>query len=181
MKKIAALVASVVLVALVATMTFASASQQRPAKKLSWHGLVKAAPSSVRDGNNDRDERLVLVERNVTETDIDNPPEGFSQGDEFVSAADLYWRGKKVGYEDTHAVVTFLSETVARVEGTGTFTVRGDEISIVGSVAFTEQEAVDFELSVVGGTGRYDDVGGELNVVEQGQTTKLVFDLKHLD
>jgi hypothetical protein len=182
MKKIAALVASAVLVALVATMTFASASQQRPAKKLSWHGLVKAAPAAVESSNNDRDERVVVVERNSVETDIDNPPEGFSQGDEFAASADLYRGGKKVGYDDLHGVVTFMSETQVRFELTATVTVRGSQITVVGSVAFSEDESSsEISLPVVGGTGRYDDVGGELTVVEQRNAARLVFDLKHLD
>jgi hypothetical protein len=164
----------------VATMTFASASQQRPTKP-SWHRLVTAASSSVKAGDSDGDERLVLSVRNTTETDIDNPPQGFSPGDAVVAASDLYWRGKKVGYEDVHAVFTSVSETEVRAETTLTATVRGDEISVVGSVTFREEGAVDFELSVVGGTGRYDDVGGELTVVEQGQNFKYVFDLEHLD
>jgi hypothetical protein len=56
------------------------------------------------------------------------------------------------------------------------------EITVAGSVTFTEEAAaLDFELSVVGGTGRWDDVGGELTVVEEQGTTRLVFCLNHLD
>jgi hypothetical protein len=48
-------------------------------------------------------------------------------------------------------------------------------------VTFTEEAALDLELSVVGGTGRYDDVGGDLTVVEQGERPRFVFCLNHLD
>jgi hypothetical protein len=181
MKRVAALVASVALVALVASMTFASASQDRPTKRVSWHRLVSAAPSSVKTGDKDHDKRLVVVERNSVETDIDNPPAGFSQGDEFASAGVLYSQGKKVGYSDVLGVTTFLSDTEVRIALTATATIRGDEISVAGSATFTEQGEIDTELSVVGGTGKYDDVGGELTFVESEQGTKLIFDLKHLD
>lgn len=43
---------------------------------------------------------------------------------------------------------------------------RRNEITVAGSVTFTEEAALDSKLSVVGGTGRYNDVGGELTVVE---------------
>jgi hypothetical protein len=182
MKKPVAIAAGVALLGLVASMTFASASQDRATKRLSWDRLVAAAPSAVKADAGDCDERLVVRERNLTETEIDNPPEGFSQGDQFVSAADLFRRGKKVGYDDVHGVVTSLTETEVRIEILATATVRGDEITVAGSVAFTEEAALDFELSVVGGTGRWDDVGGELTVVEEEQgSTRLVFCLNHLD
>ncbi len=180
MKKVATLVASVAVVALAATMTFASASQDRPTSRLSWQRLVKLAPSAVPSSEKGRDERVIVAERNVAETQIDNAPQGFSQGDAFASAADLYRRGKKVGYSDVHGVFTYVTETKVRVEITATATIRGDEISVVGSASFTE-EAAELQFSVVGGTGRYDDVGGELNVVEDGETARLVFDLEHFD
>lgn len=179
MRKVVTLIASVALVGLVASMTFASASQERASKSPSWRHLVQTAPSVVNSSDKGWDERVIVVERNATETQIDNAPQGFSQGDAFASAADLYWRGKKVGYSDVHGVSTYVSETKVRVALTATATIRGDEISVVGSASFTEG-AGELEFSVVGGTGRYDDVGGELNVVEDGQTARLVFDLKHL-
>jgi hypothetical protein len=183
MKRPVVIAASVALLGLVASMTFASASQDRATKRLSWDRLVAAAPSAVKADAGDCDERVVVRERNVTETEIDNPPEGFSQGDEFASAADLFRQGKKVGYDDVHGVFTSVTETEVRIEILATATVRGDEITVAGSVRFTEEAAaLDFELSVVGGTGRWDDVGGELTVVEEEQgTTRLVFCLNHLD
>jgi hypothetical protein len=180
MKRPVAIAAGVALLGLVASMTFASASQDGATKRLSWDRLVAAAPSAVKADAGGCDERLVVRERNLTETQIDNPPEGFSQGDEFVSAADLFRRGRKVGYDDVHGAVTSVTETEVRIEILATATVRGDEITVAGSVTFTE-EAADFELSVVGGTGRYDDVGGELTVSEPQGGPRLVFCLNHLD
>jgi hypothetical protein len=167
-------------VALAGSVALAAGSQGSPVRKASWRNLVSSAASAQADDGNG-ETRLVLVERNAVETEIDNPPEGFSQGDEVAFSGDLYWRGKKVGYDDGHAVFTFVGERQVRVHASFTATVRGDEINAAGSVTFRETGPVDFELSVTGGTGKYDDVGGEVTVVEQGQTVKFVFDLKHLN
>lgn len=179
MRRVMAIVAAVLVLGLVASMTFASA-RDRGIRKASLRDLVSSAARTAA-ADNDGERRLVLVERNAVETDIDNPPEGFSVGDEVVFSGDLYWRGKKVGYDDGHAAITFVSETRVRAHGTFTATVRGDEINAAGSVTFSETGPVDFELSVTGGTGRYDDVGGEVTIVEQGQTVKFVFNLEHLN
>jgi hypothetical protein len=179
MRRLMAIVAIGAALSVVASMTLAAASNTG-AKKPSWRSLLSSAPKAAANGDNDGDKRLVLVERNATETEIDNPPEGFSVGDEVAFAGDLYWRGKKVGYDDGHAVFTLVSQDQVRVHATVTATVRGDEINAAGSLTFTETAALDFELSVTGGTGRYDDVGGEVTVVEQGQTVKFVFDLEDL-
>jgi hypothetical protein len=180
-KRGVAIAASVALVALIASMTLASASQERSTKGLSWHRLVAAAPSAVKGGAGDCDERLVVTERNATETEIDNPPEGFNQGNEVAFAGDLYRGGELVGYDDGHAVFTLVTETEARIEVQATATVRGDEITVAGSFTFTEEAVPDPELSVVGGTGRYDDVGGEFTLVEQENHPRFVFCLNHLD
>lgn len=178
MRRLMAIVAIGVLLSVVASMTWAGASNSK-AKKVSWRSLVSSAPA-VADGDNDGDERLVLVERNETETFIDNAPEDDSQGDEAVFSGDLYKHGKKVGYADGQAVLTFVSEELVRLHATFTATVGGDEINAAGSVTFKETGTVDFELSVTGGTGKYDDVGGEVTIVEQGEDIKFVFELEHL-
>jgi hypothetical protein len=161
---------------LVASMTLASAAGE---KRTSLRELWRAAPSSVA-ADDDADERLVFVERNLTETFIDNPPEGDSQGDEIVLSSVLTKKGKRVGRLDAHGVVTLVSEQQFRVLINVTASLPGGEIEVQGVAVFT-QETADFEFGVTGGTGRYDDVGGEFTVVEQGDTTRFVIDLEHLD
>jgi hypothetical protein len=161
---------------LVASMTLASAAGE---KRTSIRELWRAAPSSVA-ADDDADERLVFVERNLTETFIDNPPEGDSQGDEIVLSSVLTKKGKRVGRLDAHGVVTLVSEQQFRVLINVTASLPRGEIEVQGVAAFT-QETAEFDFGVTGGTGRYDDVGGEFTVVEQGDTTKFVIDLEHLD
>jgi len=161
---------------LVASMTFASAAGER---RTSIRELWRAAPRSVA-ADDDVDERLVFVERNLTETFIDNPPEGDSQGDEIVLASVLTKNGKRVGRLDAHGVVTLASEQQFRVLINVTASLPRGEIEVQGVGIFT-QETAEFDFGVTGGTGRYDDVGGEFTVVEQGDTTRFVIDLEHLD
>src|ERR671916_2691599 len=101
--------AVVAVLGLVASMTFASASGE---KRTSIREMLRAAaPSSVAGPDDDVDKRLVFVERNLRETFIDNPPEGDSQGDQFVLSSDLFrTNGKRVGHLDAHGVVTLVTE-----------------------------------------------------------------------
>lgn len=162
---------------LVASMTFASAAGER---RTSIREMWRAAPSSVAGPDDDVDKRLVFVERNLRETFIDNPPEGDSQGDEFALSSVLIKKGKRVGRLDAHGVVTLVTEQQFRVLINGTASLPGGEIENQGVAAFTRTTG-ELEFGVTGGTGRYDDIGGELHIVEQGDTARFVFDLQHLD
>jgi hypothetical protein len=177
-RRVGVAAAVVAVLGLVASMTFASASGE---KRTSIREMLRAAaPSSVAGPDDDVDKRLVFVERNLRETFIDNPPEGDSQGDEFALSSVLMKNGKRVGRLDAHGVVTLAGERQFRTLINGTASVPGGEIENQGVASFT-QTTGELEFGVTGGTGRYDDVGGELHIVEQSDRTKFVFDLEHLD
>ena len=169
MRRVGMGAAALAVLGLIASMTFASAAGE---KRTSLREMLSAAPSSIPLPDDDVDKRLVLVERNLTETFIDNPPEGDSQGDQFVLSSDLFrTNGKRVGHLDAHGVVTLVTEQQFRVLINGTASLPGGEI---------ENQGVggrDSEFGLTGGTGRYDDVGGELHIVGD----KFVFDLQHLE
>jgi hypothetical protein len=143
--------------------------------------LLRSAPSAVKV-DRDHDRRLVVVERNAVETDIDNPPEGFSVGDEVIIASALVQKGKRIGRLDGHVVFTHLnaSETRLRALVNVTASLRKGEIEAQGVVVFMDETA-EFDFGVTGGTGRYDDVGGEAHIVEDGDVVRYVFDLEDLD
>lgn len=69
--------------------------------------LLQSAPDTVQ-GARDRDYRLVFVERDAVETDIDNGPEGLSAGDQVALSSVLTKRGKRVGRLDGHVVFTHV-------------------------------------------------------------------------
>ena len=161
---------------LLASMTFTSAARE---KRTSIREMWRAAPSSVA-ADDDVDERLVFVERNFAETFIDNPPRGEGQGDEVVFTSVLTKRGKRVGRLDAHVVLTLVSERRFRALVNATVSLPRGEIEVQGVFAFTRTTA-DLHFGVTGGTRQFDDVGGDFHVLEQGNTTKFVIDLEHLD
>jgi hypothetical protein len=147
----------------------------------SFQQLLGSAPDAVaRHGDTDR--RLAFVERNVAEVDIDNSPAGFSQGDEMTIASVLTKNGKSVGRFDGHVVFTYVNLETGRLRAllNATASLREGEVEVQGAAAFNADTA-ELGFAVVGGTGRYDDVGGEAHLVPEGDATKLVLDLEDLD
>jgi hypothetical protein len=181
MRKLMAIVAGVVVLGLAASMTFASESPQRTRARDLWRG---AAPSSLDDERTTADRRIVVVIRNERETFIDNPPRGEeSQGDEVVISGTLHRPGVRppIGRVDLHAVATLITRREFRFLANIVSNLPHGEIEATGVARFTERTA-EFEFGVTGGTDAFDDVGGELNVVEEaGEPVRLVYDLRDLD
>ena len=143
--------------------------------------MLRAAPDTV-ERDRDGEHRLVFDERNAVEVDIDNAPAEFSQGDEVAITSVLTKHGKPVGRFDGHAVFTLVDEDAEMVRALldATASLPKGEIEVQGVVTFRVDTA-EFDVAVVGGTGRYDDVGGEAHIVEDGETVRYVFDLEKLD
>jgi hypothetical protein len=184
MRRVMALVAGIVLLGLMASVTVVSA--ERRASKNSW-GLpiatsgTSSSASSARD--DDGDKRIVVVSRNATDTDIDNPPEGESQGDEFVVTSPLFKKGKRVGRLDVHGVVTEvnLEENVFAFQVTFTATLRGGQIVSTGVGVFDEPTDNSFTAAITGGTGRFDEAGGDVVVRFVGaDAARFTYDLEDL-
>jgi hypothetical protein len=147
----------------------------------SFRQMLRAAPDTV-ERDRDGEHRLVFAERNAVEVDIDNAPAEFSQGDEVAITSVLTKHGKHVGRFDGHAVFTLVDEDAEMVRALldATASLPKGEIEVQGVVTFRVDTA-EFDVAVVGGTGRYDDVGGEAHIVEDGETVRYVFDLEKLD
>jgi hypothetical protein len=180
MRRLMAVLAGVVVLGLVASMTFASESPQQ----LRTRDVLRAAPSSVDNDRAAADRRIVVVVRNEQETFIDNPPRGESQGDEFVVSGTLHRPGQRrpIGRADAHAIATLVTRREFRLLFTVVSNLPHGEIEATGVARFTERTA-EFEFGVTGGTDAFDNVGGELNVVEpEGPgPVRLVYDLRDLD
>jgi hypothetical protein len=136
--------------------------------------------SAPKVDSGDQVKRLVVISRNETETDVDNPPAGFSQGDEFASHTPLYMRGKQVGTGEIHGVVTFVNEKTHEANFQFVFTsiLRGGQITATGAATFGEQTS-GFDAAVTGGTGAYQTVeAGEVHVQFISETvTKVTYQL----
>jgi hypothetical protein len=185
MRRVIAIVGSVVILGLVGSMTLVSAEQQASEKRWGMPIATSAAPSSATAaGDDDGDHRLVVVSRNATETDIDNPPEGDSQGDETVITSPLFRAGKRVGRFDAHVVVTEINfeEGVFAFQVTFTSTLPGGQIVSTGVASLTEETQNSFTAAITGGTGRYDEVGGDVRVTFISENAvRFVYDLEDLD
>src|SRR5438094_852815 len=111
------------------------------------------------------DPTVTVVSKNAHETDVDEPPTGFSQGDEMTVSSPLFdTAGNRVGHLDVHGAVTavFPSHT-ARGQFEFTATLHGAEITATGVATFSEQ-AQGFTAAVTGGTGAYQKTDGWVQV-----------------
>jgi hypothetical protein len=185
MRRVMAIVGGVVLLGVVASMTVVSA--ERRAAKNDW-GLPIATSgtgSSASSAADDGEKRIVVVSRNATETQIDNPPEGESQGDETAITSPLFRAGKNVGRADAHLVVTEVNfeEGVFAFQVTFTATLPAGQIVSTGVGVFTEEgQENSFTAAITGGTGRYDEAGGDVLVrFVSDNATRFVYDLEDLD
>jgi hypothetical protein len=180
-----AIVAGVVVLGLVASMTVVSA--ERRAAKNSWGlPIATSAPgnSGSSRGDDDGDTRLVVVSRNATETNIDNPPEGESQGDEFVITSPLFKGGKRVGRLDVHGVSTEvnLEEGIFAFQVTFTATLADGQIVSTGVGVFDDETDNSFTAAITGGTDRYDEAGGDVLVrFISDDAVRFAYDLEDLD
>jgi hypothetical protein len=110
----------------------------------------------------DRDKRLVLISRNETETGMDNPPAGPSQGDELALHSPLYMGGKLVGTLEGHGVATSVNEKAheAKAQFVLTAVLRGGQITATGVATLSTATGAmsGFDAAVTGGTGAYQTV-----------------------
>ena len=171
-------VLGVVLALIAAIPLMANLSAAKDGRSMTVREMWRAAPSSVPAASG-RHQRLVFVETNHKETEIDNPPAGQSQGDELAFSSILRRHGQAVGRADAHVTVTHLGQNEFRALFNGTASLPHGEIELQGVAVFTRQTA-EFNFGITGGTGAFDDAGGNFHVVEQGQKVKLIFDVLHL-
>ena len=110
--------------------------------------------------------QLVLFTRHEHAVDVDEPPAGFSQGDESSVSAGLWSpAGQRVGLLDAAGTITTVNQQahVARVQFTFTATVRGSQITATG-ILIGSDAVHGFDAAVTGGTGKYRGTEGEVHV-----------------
>ena len=174
--KLSAALAGLALLGLLAGgMTFASASPKAPATN-TWGmpASSTAAPSPALPASSDitTAKTIVVISRNETETDIDNPPAGLSQGDEFVIHSPLFNRaGATVGTLDVHAVFTSIDPLAVQV----LFTASLAKGQITAQGVGTEETG--FTAAVTGGTGAYRNARGQVTVRFQANQVVLTYQL----
>ena len=163
---------SVVATVVVVGVSLASASSGSgarvwgaPAGMVHFSKVVPAAASG--------DATITVVSKNAKETDVDEPPTGFSQGDEATISGPLTdSAGTRVGHVDVHGAFTavFPKTQVARGQFTFTATLAGGQIAATGTGTFSSQTH-GFTAAVTGGTGAYQKTDGWVQVTFTSETT----------
>jgi hypothetical protein len=123
--------------------------------------------------------QLVVFTRHEHSVDVDEPPAGFSQGDESTVSAGL-WNaaGQRVGRLDAAGTLTALLPThTARLQFTLTATVHGSQITATG-ILIGSDATHGFDAAVTGGTGKYRGADGEVHVqFLSGSSSRLTYQL----
>jgi hypothetical protein len=174
--KLSAALAGLALLGLLAGgITIASASQQAPATN-AW-GMPTSATATQRQALPASPDittatTIVVISRNETTTDIDNPPAGPSQGDEGVVHSPLFNRADaEVGTLDVHFVITSLDPFA--VQAVFTASLARGQITAQGVAG----EGQAFTAAVTGGTGAFQNARGQVRVSFQANQVVLTYHL----
>lgn len=165
------------LVAVVAVgVSLASASSESGARV--WGAPAGMAHFTTAAATSSADPTITVIAKHQTETDVDEPPGGFSQGDEVTIGSALFNRaGARVGHLDVHGAFTALFRNTARGQFEFTATLQGGAITATGVATFSDTSQ-GFTAAVTGGTGAYQKTDGWVEVIFiTASTTKFVYHL----
>jgi len=168
---------AVCMVAVVAVgVSLASASSKGGARV--WGAPVGMAHFAQAAAAPSADPTITVIAKHQTETDLDEPPTGFSQGDEVTIGSALFNRvGARVGQLDVHGAFTALFRNSARGQFEFTATLRQGAITATGVATFSDT-STGFTAAVTGGTGAYQKTDGWVHVIFiTATTTKFVYHL----
>jgi hypothetical protein len=109
---------------------------------------------------------------------IDIGKKGDSPGDQAVETETLLQHGRRIGRDVLNCVASTVSAQGIDALCHGALILQGGQIQFQGETTF----ATPFTVAVTGGTGRYQNVGGQLTVertlpngVDDVETLRLVF------
>lgn len=156
--------AMLVVVVVIGVVSVASGSSRGHLRM--WGLQPGVAPHKAAVPHAEGTTQLVLFTRNEHSVDVDEPPAGFSQGDESTVSAGM-WNaaGQRVGRLDAAGTLTavFQQAQTARGQFTFTATVRGSQITATG-ILIGSDAVHGFDGAVTGGTGKFRGAEGEVHV-----------------
>jgi allene oxide cyclase len=122
-------------------------------------GSVAVASGHKGKDNDRRANKITVVERATTDTTIDNAPLGDSIGDTLAFGNQLFDKTntKMVGTDQGSCVRTTVG---VAFECTWTNSLKGGQITVEGPFV----DAGDSVLAITGGTGKYRDVTGTMDL-----------------
>jgi YD repeat-containing protein len=172
------LLAGVTLVALLVIGALSVASGSSRSHLRTWGLQPGVAPHKAVVPHAAGTTQVVVFTRNEHAVDVDEPPTGFSQGDESTtSAGEWNAAGQRVGHLDAAGTVTAVFQKSARLQFTFTSTLQGGTITATG-VLIGSQSTQGFDAAITGGTGKYRGAEGEVHVQFLGpHSTRATYEL----
>jgi hypothetical protein len=167
----------IVISGLVAGVVSAAGGSGSSAPLRPWGFGVGSAPGVIAVPHIHRARTLRFRAHDFTATVIDNDPAGTSQGDEIAVEGLLTGRdGEAAGRLEAHEVLTGLTPGGGgRLQLQFTVLLANGQISGNAVLGLSQSGASNAKAAVVGGTGRYRNVRGEVLIHPAGQTTQLTF------
>jgi hypothetical protein len=129
--------------------------------------LAAALPSRAAATAGAKTLRLAAVTIQSTTLDLGAP--GLSQGDQSITARELFLDGHKVGTAQLVATVTLVAGADSQSQTVATFSLPDGQLSAQGLV--TAAQTANRVAAITGGTGAYRQAGGEVTVTRTGPTT----------
>jgi hypothetical protein len=117
-------------------------------------GTFASASSS-----DDQTQTITAIEKTVLQKYVDLGPKGFSVGDEFVFAGQLWNQAQTQRIGSTHGYCVFVERNF--VHCIGTARLYGNNLEVAGLVAGDQQT---FTVAITGGTGSFHEAGGQLTI-----------------
>ena len=164
----------------------APAGQARPAPPRRWQdrraaiGLAAALlalalaaavalPSRVASASASGAKTLRLAAVTVQSTTLDLGAPGLSQGDQSITARELFLDGSKAGTAQLVATVTLVAGADSQSQTVATFNLPDGQLTAQGLV--TASQTANRLAAITGGTGAYRQAGGQVTVTRTGPTT----------
>jgi hypothetical protein len=142
-------------------------------------GAISTASAAPQQAATSKTKVLHLISHQVSLEVIDLGKKGDSAGDQVLESTVEYQNGQRVG----RSVLTCVAVTFSSTRGPdalchGATVFRDGQIEFQGETTFT----TPFTVAVTGGTGKYQNVGGQLTVertlpngVDDVETLRLIF------
>ncbi len=148
-----------------------------------WKSLIVTAAvllgslgvMSLASASTDNTTVLHLVTKTVQSTNLDLGKKGFSQGDQFLFADNVFRGGKKVGTDGGVCTATRVTSSAApQFQCVVSVRLPEGQLTVQGLVDFSGKTST---FAITGGTGRYRDAGGYVVVpnTESNTTAITVF------
>ena len=112
---------------------------------------------------------LRLAAVTIQSTTLDLGPPGLSQGDESILTRELFLDGQKVGTAHLVSTVTLVAGADSQSQTVATFSLPEGQLTAQGLV--TASQTANRLAAITGGTGAYQQAGGQVTVTRTGPTT----------